>query len=361
MPRIITPNKFLCPITHDLIGCPALASDGNVYEWSAIEEWLEKNDTSPVTNLKFPSKELVEAESFIEQFARFQEENQICSREGFSNTLIRVIIEDDDVDKIEKLNYLDAYLGYLDYPYEDEYQLGPLHYAAYHNHTGVMKLLLAQGANINLKDVNEQTPLDIAVDVGNLEAARLLLEKGANVDIKDKEGWTYLHYAIIKENIELVVLLIQMGADTDCKTNEGQTTLEIAEEHDYEDEEKKKEILLLLSQYPHNRQTLTTACQMLTAGRALLHMIDPGSFKSIPNDIRYHILDQLDNQKYLNSEQIERIINYAADKKTIGQSKMQFSQQTLFFKATKRPKESFEEANIFENLSTKKRCIEKNH
>jgi TPR repeat protein len=44
-------NEFLCPITFSLPVDPVMAEDGNVYERSAIEEWLKQQHKSPVTNL----------------------------------------------------------------------------------------------------------------------------------------------------------------------------------------------------------------------------------------------------------------------------------------------------------------------
>ena len=42
--------EFLCAITHELPLDPVTAEDGRVYDRSAIEEWLEKNEKSPHTN-----------------------------------------------------------------------------------------------------------------------------------------------------------------------------------------------------------------------------------------------------------------------------------------------------------------------
>ncbi|KOO32291.1 sel1 domain protein repeat-containing protein [Chrysochromulina tobinii] len=49
-------NEFLCPITFSLPVDPVTAEDGNVYERSAIEEWLEQQRKSPVTNLAMGTK-----------------------------------------------------------------------------------------------------------------------------------------------------------------------------------------------------------------------------------------------------------------------------------------------------------------
>ena len=42
--------EFLCAITQELPIDPVTAEDGRVYERSAIEEWLTKNEKSPHTN-----------------------------------------------------------------------------------------------------------------------------------------------------------------------------------------------------------------------------------------------------------------------------------------------------------------------
>ena len=43
--------ELVCPITFSLPVDPVTAEDGNVYERSAIEEWLKQQHKSPVTNL----------------------------------------------------------------------------------------------------------------------------------------------------------------------------------------------------------------------------------------------------------------------------------------------------------------------
>ena len=43
------PDYFLCPITHDIMKDPVICIDGFTYERTAIEHWLENNQTSPIT------------------------------------------------------------------------------------------------------------------------------------------------------------------------------------------------------------------------------------------------------------------------------------------------------------------------
>ena len=48
--------ELVCPITFSLPVDPVTAEDGNVYERSAIEEWLKQQHKSPVTNLAMGTK-----------------------------------------------------------------------------------------------------------------------------------------------------------------------------------------------------------------------------------------------------------------------------------------------------------------
>ena len=45
----LLPEELYCPITTDAFVDPVVASDGFTYERTQIEQWLQKNDTSPLT------------------------------------------------------------------------------------------------------------------------------------------------------------------------------------------------------------------------------------------------------------------------------------------------------------------------
>ncbi|KAL6591533.1 hypothetical protein ACP70R_050036 [Stipagrostis hirtigluma subsp. patula] len=54
------PSYFLCPILKEVMRDPQIAGDGFTYEAEAIREWLRSGrDTSPMTNLKLPTRELM--------------------------------------------------------------------------------------------------------------------------------------------------------------------------------------------------------------------------------------------------------------------------------------------------------------
>ena len=45
------PESILCPITQEIRTEPVIDNEGNSYEKKAIYNWLENNNTSPITPL----------------------------------------------------------------------------------------------------------------------------------------------------------------------------------------------------------------------------------------------------------------------------------------------------------------------
>ncbi|WP_297891102.1 ankyrin repeat domain-containing protein [uncultured Capnocytophaga sp.] len=88
----------------------------------------------------------------------------------------------------------------------------------------LMDWLIAQGADINVKDEYERTPLHYHAQVNNVERVALLLEKGADIEAQDKYKNTPLHFA--EYNAEVAQLFIQKGADIKAKDNMGYNVME---------------------------------------------------------------------------------------------------------------------------------------
>ena len=60
-----------CPITCDMMDDPVICADGHTYDRHAIERWLSQHGTSPKTNARLPSREVISnhnLRSLIEQF-----------------------------------------------------------------------------------------------------------------------------------------------------------------------------------------------------------------------------------------------------------------------------------------------------
>ena len=88
----------------------------------------------------------------------------------------------------------------------------------------LMDWLIAQGADINVKDEYDRTPLHYHAQVNNVERVALLLEKGADIEAQDKYKNTPLHFA--EYNTEVAQLLIEKGADIKAKDDRGYNPME---------------------------------------------------------------------------------------------------------------------------------------
>jgi ankyrin repeat protein len=71
-----------------------------------------------------------------------------------------------------------------------------------------VKMLLAAGADVDFKIINEETPLHIAAEVGKLEIVKLLLAPGTNVNAQMIEryqinGWRALHIAAANSHVRV--------------------------------------------------------------------------------------------------------------------------------------------------------------
>ncbi|WP_265024115.1 ankyrin repeat domain-containing protein [Wolbachia endosymbiont (group A) of Epagoge grotiana] len=129
----------------------------------------------------------------------------------------------------------------------------PLHSASWSGHLDVVEYLISKGADINAKDKDGKTPLDVATDQkhndvvgclqqilneqllaavqdGDFNKVKDLVNQGANINIKDNDDKTPLHYASQSfHHLDIVKYLISKDADIDAKDNNDRTPLDVAD------------------------------------------------------------------------------------------------------------------------------------
>ena len=106
------PNKYVCPISHELMKDPVQAADGFNYEHAMIAKWLTKNKKSPITNQKLANTKLVPNHTLKSAINVYL--HQIEARMS-SNDVI-VVEEDDEVWEIQgddgdDDDFTDKYVG----------------------------------------------------------------------------------------------------------------------------------------------------------------------------------------------------------------------------------------------------------
>jgi ankyrin repeat protein len=108
-----------------------------------------------------------------------------------------------------------------------------LHYAV-HTHLDAVQVLLEHSADVNLQDDTGDTPLYESLDSGSslegktVDIGRQLLEHGANPNIPNLRNFTPLHRASSRGLLEVSRLLLSYGAKVDVKDEEGRTPFQLA-------------------------------------------------------------------------------------------------------------------------------------
>lgn len=95
-------------------------------------------------------------------------------------------------------------------------QLTPLHVAAKHGNFDMVSCLIAAGAQVNVRDRFDRTPLMMAARHQahiHVNICRLLLAAGAEHSTGDAYGRSALFYAAQQKDFALVELLAEAGAD----------------------------------------------------------------------------------------------------------------------------------------------------
>jgi ankyrin repeat protein len=109
---------------------------------------------------------------------------------------------------------------------EHEDLISKINLAITNNNNDLFNAILRRRPNLNLCTREITPPLFNAIFFGNYELTRLLIENGANVNLQDHCGTTPLHCAVraVAGNKEQIIqLLLDNGADLKIKDSIGKT------------------------------------------------------------------------------------------------------------------------------------------
>jgi ankyrin repeat protein len=91
-----------------------------------------------------------------------------------------------------------------------------------------MSYLIGKGANVNMRDTQGVTPLQLASNLGFIEGIELLVESKARIDDPNDAGETPLISAVHRRNTAMARILLKAGADPDRKDNSGRSARDYA-------------------------------------------------------------------------------------------------------------------------------------
>jgi ankyrin repeat protein len=106
-----------------------------------------------------------------------------------------------------------------------------LHDAASQGDLAAIEVLLAEGAEMDGRGENGETPLILAVLKGHADVVELLIARGANVMARNERGLTPLHAAAYSGNAGIAGFFLDHGAALEDRGNvSGATPLMLAAE-----------------------------------------------------------------------------------------------------------------------------------
>jgi ankyrin repeat protein len=137
---------------------------------------------------------------------------------------------------------------------QDEDNISPLHLASYHGRVEIVRALLDGSATTSLKGNQGWTPLHVVAEGGDYNSrddndaivAQLLLERGADVNVPDDDNQTPLHLACYFGRVKVVQVLINAGANVDMKNDQGQSPLHVVSGGAYDSQEDGISVARLL-------------------------------------------------------------------------------------------------------------------
>jgi ankyrin repeat protein len=165
----------------------------------------------------------------------------------------------------------------------------PLHLAAEHSdNIELLELLVSYGADINAQTKLKYklwTPLHRAALTGHAQVAKWLIAHGVNVDSKDSKGQTPLFYAVMNKHKESIEVLIASGADINVQDAKGNTLVHFI----LKKYRKHKEMLLrYFSMYPQHGEEFVDM---------LIILLDFGAKTDLPNNLNQTAFDYCAQKK----------------------------------------------------------------
>lgn len=109
----------------------------------------------------------------------------------------------------------------------DRSGLAPLHVAAVEGGVNMARVLLANGARLELRTREDATALHLAARHGHSAVVELLLASGADVNVREGGSRTPLHWAVSQGHPQVAQVLVRAGADVNAKDRAGETPLRL--------------------------------------------------------------------------------------------------------------------------------------
>jgi ankyrin repeat protein len=113
----------------------------------------------------------------------------------------------------------------------------PLGLACYFGQFEVARYLVLKGADVNQPSNNgfNVYPIHSAAAGNYTDIVRMLIDNGAKVNVKQQAGATPLHSAAQNGNLEMLILLLEHGAEVNTRMEGGKLPTDLARDKGFDD------------------------------------------------------------------------------------------------------------------------------
>jgi len=128
-----------------------------------------------------------------------------------------------------------TYPDAIDYFADDGFT--PLGLACYFGQHEIARYLVLKGADVNQPSNNgfNVFPIHSAAAGNYTDIAKLLIDNGANINVRQQAGSTPLHSAAQNGNLDLLILLLENGADVNARMEGGKLPADLAREKGFKE------------------------------------------------------------------------------------------------------------------------------
>ncbi|MCK5706478.1 MAG: ankyrin repeat domain-containing protein [Candidatus Aureabacteria bacterium] len=155
------------------------------------------------------------------------------SKDFIYSSTAKYLLKTGNYNKFQLVESNDVAITLIDVGYnineQDENGDTSLHHALLSQNKELIKALVHKGANVNVSNNVQITPIFIALmgfgKTPDIDTVQLLIDHGAELNITNSFGYYPIRYVLKDENIEIVELLIENGANVNAKYIDGRTHL----------------------------------------------------------------------------------------------------------------------------------------
>jgi ankyrin repeat protein len=218
----------------------------------------------------------------------------------------------------------------------------------------IRNYLIEKGANLDLPNVNKETPLIAAVVHSQINSVKVLLDYKVDLEKKDMNGDTALHIALNNSNDEIALVLIRQGANIYSLDRKEKSPLKIAQENGLN---QSIEALMTIMDLESGAPDLSTYRNIITQGdfKKLNYLLT--RFPKIASDKIYQSINPL---ALLVEAKNEQNAIRSAEILLINKSNVngpEEAEQTPLIRATVRQKKGF--ANLYLSSEANPQLLDK--